>query len=72
MLEIAFLSSDNETPVFLTAYGYPVIINSYTSTAPPDSKFIIPVDCAMAKSAKTKNKKAKRKSFFKKGRHIIY
>lgn len=64
-LEIAFLSSDNETPVYLISFGFPIIINSYSDAAPPSSKFTLPNDCMMAKSAKAKSEKVKGKAPFR-------
>lgn len=67
-IQLAFLSSDYETPVYLIygSYGYssPVIINSFTNAPPSDSWFYLPSECNTAKS-KGKVRKAKENNPFK-------
>lgn len=61
-LQIAFLSSDYETPVYLIVYGFTIVVDSFNNTPPSYSQFDIPEECLFyAKKAKNEGGKAKKK-----------
>lgn len=65
-VEIAFLTSDYDTPAYLLAYEYPIIIDSFTNSSPSYSRLDIPIECLVAKKAlKVKGEKGKNKAHFK-------
>ena len=65
-VEIAFMTSDYDTPAYLLAYGYPIIVDSFTNSPPSYSRLDIPIECLVAKKAlKVKGEKGKNKAHFK-------
>ena len=64
-LQIAFLTYDYETPVYMIVSGTTIVIDSYSNTPPSYSRFDLPLQCDyFAKKGKKNHGKAKKKSPF--------
>ena len=62
-VEIGFLFTDYNTPVYLLYGEATIIISSFSSTPPSYSRFDLPQNCMMAKKTKIKVGKPKGNTF---------